>query len=223
MLTETIVGFAVKCLDTTGYLGAAVLMALESMIAPIPSEAVMPFVGFQVVDGKWSLWPAIFSTSLGSFLGSLASYLMGFYGGKPLVLRVGKYLFLDRHDLELTERFFQRRSGTLTIFVSRFIPVIRHLISIPAGIGRMPLGPFLAATTIGATIWNSILLVAGMKLREHWNILLTYSHQVDIVVVVLILAGCGWFMRARLARRRVGRLSGSSAGGAEPGPENDEP
>lgn len=192
--------FAINCLDTTGYLGAGFLMALESMIAPIPSEAVMPFVGFQVADGKWNLWLSILVTTLGSLIGSLASYLMGYYGGKPIVLKVGKYLLLDHHDLELTERFFHRRGGTLTIFISRFVPVVRHLISIPAGIGRMPLLSFLVVTAIGATLWNTFLLLCGMALREHWQVLMTYSHQVDIVVVVLLLAGAAWFMRSRLAK-----------------------
>ena len=121
MLTQWISNFAVKCLDATGYFGAAALMALESMIAPVPSEAVMPFVGFLVVDGKWNFWLAILATSIGSVIGSVVSYAMGCYGGKPVVLKVGKYLLLDRHDLELTEKFFHRRSGAVTVFISRFV------------------------------------------------------------------------------------------------------
>lgn len=202
MITETISTFAVQFLDTAGYTGAAVLMALESMIAPVPSEAVMPFVGFQVADGKWNMAGAIVVTSLGSVLGSLASYCMGFYGGKPLVLKVGKYLLLNRHDLELTEQFFHRRQGLWTVFIARFIPVVRHFISIPAGIGRMPLGPFTLVTLIGATLWNSFLLGCGMKLRTHWHVVLNYSHQVDIVMVVLLLIGGAWFVRSRLKTRR---------------------
>lgn len=202
MLTDAITAFAVKCLEVTGYAGAAALMALESMIAPIPSEAVMPFVGFLVVDGKWDLWLAVLFTSLGSITGSVMSYLMGYYGGKPLILKVGKYLLLDQHHLKMTEDFFQRRSGTLTIFISRFIPVVRHLISIPAGMGKMPLGAFLIATTVGATLWNVFLLVCGMKLREHWNVVQKYSHQVDIVVVLVMLAGIAWFVRSRLTAAR---------------------
>ena len=176
-------------------------MALESMITPLPSEAVMPFVGFLVADGKWNLWVAVMATSLGSIVGSLASYLMGAYGGKPVVMKVGKYLLLDEHDLALTERFFNRRSGTLTIFISRFIPVVRHLISIPAGVGHMPLLPFLVATLVGATLWNSFLLVCGMKLREHWHVVQRYSHQVDIVVIVVLVAAAIWFVRARLSSK----------------------
>jgi len=202
LLTQFISEFAIRCLDTGGYAGAAFLMALESMIAPIPSEAVMPFVGFQVADGKWNLWLAMLATSAGSLVGSLISYLMGYYGGKPVVLKVGKYLLLDQHDLEITEGFFHRRSGKLTIFISRFIPVVRHLISIPAGIGRMPVVPFLLATVIGATLWNGFLLICGMKLREHWDLMLKYAHEVDMVVVLALLAGMVWFARSRLARRR---------------------
>lgn len=194
--------FAIRCLETSGYLGASFLMALESMIAPIPSEAVMPFVGFLVADGKWNLWLAVLATSTGSIIGSLASYLMGYYGGKPLVLKVGKYLLLDEHDLAMTEAFFNRRSGRWTIFISRFVPVVRHLISVPAGTGKMPIGPFLIATLVGATLWNSFLLGCGMKLREHWTLVQTYSHQVDIVVVLVLLAGGTWFVKARIGARR---------------------
>jgi membrane protein DedA with SNARE-associated domain len=203
MITETISKLAVKILDTAGYAGAGLLMALESMIAPVPSEAVMPFVGFQVADGKWNLAAAILATSAGSMVGSWLSYWMGYYGGKPLVLKVGKYLLLNRHDLELTERFFSRRQGVWTVFLARFVPVVRHFISIPAGMGRMRLGPFSAVTLIGATIWNSFLLVCGMKLREHWPVVQKYSHQVDIVIVALLAIGGVWFIRSRLRNQSL--------------------
>src|ERR1043165_9081771 len=98
MLTEHISSLAVKILETTSYAGAAGLMTLESMIAPVPSEAVMPFVGFQVAEGKWNLWLAIGSTSLGSVLGSLLSYWMGYFGGKPVVLKIGRFLLLNQRD-----------------------------------------------------------------------------------------------------------------------------
>lgn len=202
MITAWISELAIKMLDAGGYWSAALLMMLESMIAPIPSEAVMPFVGFLVADGKWNLYLAILTTTLGSLAGSLLSYYMGYYGGKPLVLKVGKYLLLDRHDLELTEKFFARRSGTLTLFFSRFIPVIRHFISIPAGMGKMRLLPFILATLIGATLWNSFLLYLGLILRENWTLVQKYSHQIDIAVVLFLLALVGWFIYSRLQRRK---------------------
>ncbi len=198
-MTQSISGFAVSCLEATGYLGAAFLMALESMIAPVPSEAVMPFVGFLVADKRWSLEMAILSTSCGSLAGSLASYAMGRWGGRALVLKAGKYLLLSPHDLEMTERFFARRRGAWALFISRFIPVVRHLISIPAGAGAMPMGPFVLATLLGATIWNSFLLYCGMKLREHWSLVQQYSHQADLVVLAFLLTGVGLFV---LSRRR---------------------
>src|SRR5437867_7692569 len=193
MITEIISRTAVRILDATGYAGAGALMALESMIAPVPSEAVMPFVGFQVADGKWNLWLAILSTSIGSIIGSLLAYGMGYFGGKTLVLRMGKYLLLKPRDLERTETFFHRRASILAIFVARFIPVVRHFISIPAGIGKMPLTPFLFVTFVGATTWNTFLLVCGMQLREHWQVVQRFSHQVDIGVVLLILVGLAWW------------------------------
>ena len=202
MITEFISTIAVRILDATAYAGAFFLMALESMIAPVPSEAVMPFVGFLVTDGKWNLWMALLSTSLGSLVGSLLSYWMGAYGGKPLVLKVGKYLLLNRRDLELTERYFNQRQGLLTVFLARFIPVVRHFISIAAGMGNMPLVPFMLVTVIGATMWNGFLLYLGMRLREHWTVVQKYSHQVDIVIIVVAVIGLGWFIRSRLAARK---------------------
>ncbi len=201
MITKIISDFATHFLGVAGYTGAGILMALESMIAPVPSEAVMPFVGFKVADGEWSLPFAIFATSLGSIVGSLISYFLGYYGGKPVVLKVGKYLLLDQHDLELTEKFFHKKGGVLTLFISRFVPVVRHLISIPAGIGKMPLLPFILATLLGATIWNSFLLFLGWHLRKRWDIVQTYSHQADIVVVAGLALGLAWFIRSRLKKR----------------------
>ncbi len=197
MLTNLVSCFAISCLHASGYFGAAFLMALESMIAPVPSEAVMPFVGFMVVDGQWNLWAAILATSTGSVVGSAISYAMGYYGGKPFVLKVGRYLLLNPHDLERTEDFFRRRKGTITLFICRFIPVVRHLVSVTAGTGKMGLLPFLLATLFGATLWNSFLLVCGMYLRERWELVLQYSHEVDIVVVVVLLAGLAFFVKSR--------------------------
>ena len=215
MITEFISELAVNVLDRAGYAGACGLMALESMIAPVPSEAVMPFVGFQVADGKWNLWMAILSTSAGSILGSLLSYWMGCYGGKLLVLKIGRYLLLNQRDLAMTERFFHQRKGTVAIFIGRFVPVIRHFISIPAGVGRMPLLPFLTATFVGATSWNTFLLVCGMKLREHWPIVQKYSHQVDLIVVVGAVITIAWFLRARIARAKRDRTQDSLGGTAK--------
>lgn len=205
MLTEVISQFAIHVLETTGYAGAALLMALESMIAPVPSEAVMPFVGFLVADGKWGPAEAVLATSLGSLAGSLVSYVMGYYGGRPFVLKVGKYLLLDKHDLEMTERFFHRTGGVWTLFICRFIPVVRHLVSIPAGIGKMRFWPFVLATVAGATLWNSFLLACGYKLRENWEMVQTYRHHFDGLIIGMLVISIAWYVWYKLKRKRAAR------------------
>jgi len=124
---------------------------------------------------------------------------MGYWGGRPAVMKVGRYLLLNHEDLEWTERWFARH-GAWTIFVSRFIPVVRHLISIPAGLGKMKLVPFCIYTLIGATLWNSFLLACGYKLRQNWKLVETYSKQIDVVALVVLGAGLVWFVTAHLRR-----------------------
>lgn len=184
-ITQWIADNAVIFIGATSYPGIFILMVLESMVFPVPSEAVMPFAGFLIVKGQFTFTGVIIASTLGSIVGSLASYAMGFYGGKPFIKRFGKYLLLDTHDLELTERFFAKR-GELTIFISRFIPVIRHMISIPAGLGKMKLWKFVVYTTLGAAMWNSFLTYVGIKLKENWEEVMTYSHIIDIVVVGIL-------------------------------------
>jgi membrane protein DedA with SNARE-associated domain len=203
MLTELISDVATNVLTKTGYSGAGGLMALESMIAPVPSEAVMPFVGFQVRDGHWNLWLAILATSIGSLVGSLLSYLMGYYGGKPFVLKVGKYLLLSQRDLEKTETFFHAHRGIMTIFISRFIPVVRHFISIPAGIGKMPIIPFCLVSVLGATMWNTFLLGCGWFLRDNWRTVKNFTKIGDLIIIVLFIIGTIWFVRKRLKEART--------------------
>ncbi len=198
-MVEHLAEFFTYLIEQMGYLGAGFLMALESMIAPVPSELVMPFVGFLIVQGNFTWTGAILATSLGSMAGSLASYYMGYWGGRPLVLSVGKYLLLNKEHLEWTERWFEKH-GSWTIFVSRFIPVVRHLISIPAGMGRMRLLPFCVYTLIGATMWNVFLMWCGYKLRQNWRLVETYSHQIDIVVAVICAGAAVWFVVTHLRR-----------------------
>ena len=139
-LTEALCYYNTLFINQCSYVGIFLLMALESMVAPIPSELVMPFAGFLIFTGQFTVAPVMVASTLGSIVGSLLSYGMGMLG-KPVVLRYGRYLLLNPHHLEWTEKFFLPHGGK-TIFISRFIPVVRHLISIPAGLARMPLIPF---------------------------------------------------------------------------------
>ena len=201
-LSEAIKNVADEAIRQGGLWGAAGMMALESMIAPVPSEVVMPPLGFLIYKTQMGLlapgepavnWTnAILATSIGSLIGSLISYYLGYFGGKPLVLKVGKYLFLNEEHLDLTTRWFNRH-GSLTVFICRFIPVVRHFISIPAGMARMNLVKFCAYTIIGATIWNTFLMWLGFKLQEHWNKIQEYRDPVDKAIVVLgVIAVVAW-------------------------------
>ncbi len=200
-ITEFIVEWATKVIDAAGYLGVGVLMTLESMVFPIPSEAVMPFAGFLWFEGNMTFWLIVVASTLGSIAGSLISYAIGYYGGRPLVLKFGKFLLLNEHDLEKTEQFFARR-GNIAVFVSRFIPVVRHLISIPAGLGKMPLGRFVLYTAVGAGMWNAFLAWVGFKLGENWETVERYGKISDIIVVIGLIAAIIWYVRHLKNRRK---------------------
>jgi len=200
-ITEWIARTATLFIGSTGYASVFVLMIMESMILPVPSEAVMPFAGFLIAEGKFTFLGVIFFSTLGSITGSLISYYIGAWGGKPLIERYGKYILVTHEDLEKTERFFAKR-GELTIFISRFIPVIRHLISIPAGIAKMNLLKFSIYTVIGAGMWNTILTVIGFYLKENWQKIMQFSHVVDIFVVIILAGVVGYFIYSHLKRKK---------------------
>ncbi len=182
---ERLSEWCVHVIEVMDYPGIFVLMALESMIVPIPSEAVMPFAGFLAYEEKMNMVVVAVVSTLGSLVGSMISYYMGMCGGRPLVLKVGRFLLLNVHHLDATERFFNR-FGSMTVFVCRFIPVVRHFISIPAGMGRMPLRTFVPMTVVGALAWNTFLAWAGWKLKENWESLRGYFHCIDIVIAAFI-------------------------------------
>ncbi len=192
-LTDRLIELAVNIIHATGYLGVGLLMVLESMIAPVPSEAVLPFAGFLVSSGEFSFITVVVVATVGSIIGSLISYALGYYGGRPFVVRFGRYALLNEHHLDITEQFF-RRWGQPTIFISRFIPVVRHLISIPAGIGRMPLGRFVLYTTLGALGWNTFLTWVGVWLRDRWDVVGDYTHWGDVIIVAVLGFGVVWFV-----------------------------
>ncbi|HTZ52615.1 MAG TPA: DedA family protein [Spirochaetia bacterium] len=200
-LTESIAAFGSHVIGSIGYVGVFLLMTAESMILPVPSEAVMPFAGFVIAEGTLGWAGVITGATLGSICGSLVGYVIGKFGGRPFLSRFGKFVLLDQSDLAATDRFFQRR-GSLTILVSRFIPIVRHLISIPAGMASMNLLPFVVFTVLGAGLWNTFLAWCGFQLQKNWGTVLRYSHWIDIGVVVLLVALLAWYVGRHLARRR---------------------
>ncbi len=190
-LTETLCYYNTWFINQCSYVGIFVLMALESMIAPIPSELVMPFAGFLIFSGHFDPLTVMVASSLGSVVGSLLSYGMGMLG-EPVVLRYGRYLFLNPHHLEWTKKFFERHGGK-TIFICRFVPVVRHLISIPAGLARMHVVPFVLYTAVGATLWNGFLTYLGVRLKENWRVVQQYTHILDFIVVGAMIGLVGYF------------------------------
>ncbi len=200
-LIETFVSF----ISSAGYTGLAFLMMLESMIAPVPSEAVMPFAGFLIASGEMTWGAVIIASTLGSIAGSLLSYYIGRNFGRPFVIRYGKCLLLNERHLELAERFFQKY-GNKTIFISRFIPIVRHFISLPAGAARMNVAVFSLYTILGAAMWNTFLTYLGFRLGSDWEVIRAYSEKLDILVGMLIIIGVG-YMVYKSKKKRNGSKS----------------
>ena len=196
-ITEGLIIYITQFIATGGYGTVVLLMAMESMVLPVPSEAVMPFVGFSVSSGVFNFWPALLVATIGSIIGSLVSYHIGAYGGRPIIKKWGRYLLLNEEHLLITEKFFQKY-GEAAIFISRFIPVIRHLISIPAGIGKMNLFKFSLYTVVGAGLWNAFLIYVGIILGENWTKIEHYTKFIDTFVIIAILfAFAYWLYKIR--------------------------
>ena len=204
LIISSLAIWATHIISWLGYPGLTLAMAMESMIIPLPSELVMPFAGFLVATGKFNFYLVILFSVMGSIIGSFISYYIGYYGGNKAVLKWGKYLLLDEDDLKSTEKWFARR-GELTIFIGRFIPVVRHLISIPAGIGKMDLKKFALYTVIGAGIWNTILIWAGLILGQNWESLRKYSEKFSVVVAILLVIALVFFIVRHIHLKRKKR------------------
>ncbi len=208
MVFEILVDLNVQFLSTVGLPWIFLSMLLESTAFPMPSEGIMPFAGFLVAQGKMDFAAVVLVSTFGSIVGSMISYYIGYYGGKPAILRFGKYLLLNIHHLEATERFFAKY-GSITVFIARFVPVVRHLISIPAGVGRMQKRKFIMLTVLGAGIWNAFLIWIGMMLQENWQEVLKYSQILDIVVAIGIIVAVVLFVYK--LRKMKGAYSTSAA------------
>lgn len=189
-ITALVVKFAVDVIKKTGYMGIFALMVLESALMPVPSEAVMPFAGFLVSRGEMDFWTVVFCGTLGNLVGSMLAYFAGKYLGRPFLLRYGKYLLLDKKELEFVDGFF-KKNGDTAIFVGRMMPVVRTIISFPAGVASMNFLKFALLTFFGSIPWNAGLTYVGIVLEENWEIIESYSLYVDlaaITVTILVLA-----------------------------------
>ncbi|HEY0760415.1 MAG TPA: DedA family protein [Acidisarcina sp.] len=188
--------FIIAVISGTGYAGVALLMGIESACIPLPSEIIMPFAGYLVYLGRFNLVLVATAGAIGCNLGSAVAYWVGAYGGRPLVERFGRYVLLSTHDLDRTTRFFERY-GSITVFLSRMLPVVRTFIALPAGIARMPQLRFHIYTFLGSWPWCFVLAYVGMKLGQSWETDPRFKavfHRFHLGVEVVLAAAIVWFL-----------------------------
>ena len=196
-------GFITGVIGATGYAGIALLMAIESACIPLPSEVIMPFAGYLVSTGRFDLVWVATAGALGCNLGSTVAYAVGYFGGRRWVERWGRYVLLNKTELDLVDRYFHRY-GALTVFVCRLLPVVRTFIALPAGIARMNQVKFQLYTFLGSWPWCYALAYIGMRLGEAWDsdpTLKNILHRFDAVIVAVLLAAAGWYVWHRLKNR----------------------
>jgi membrane protein DedA with SNARE-associated domain len=196
--------FVKAVISSLGYPGIALLMGIESACIPLPSEVIMPFSGFLVYTGRFSsLWLVATLGAIGCNLGSILAYEVGAYGGRPLIEKYGRYILLNKHDLEVADVLFLKW-GSAMVFVGRLLPVFRTFIALPAGIARMPRLKFHVYTFLGSWPWCWALAYFGFKLGERWDSdprLKHWFHRLDAVIVVVLLAGIVFFVRSHWKNR----------------------
>lgn len=200
----TLIHWLLETIGSMGYPGIFLLMAMESSIIPIPSELVMPPAGYLIHQGGMHWLPTIFSGAFGSLAGAYANYYAAHYLGRPLILKYGRYVLIPPDKFQRVEAFFLQH-GEISTFIGRLLPVVRHLISIPAGVAGMNHLRFSLYTLLGASLWCSILTWIGYAIGQNQELVMAWSHR---ALVWVILASCAlvacyvWWHRRRQALNR---------------------
>lgn len=203
-ILSAVTSFIIHTISSFGYVGVAVLMAIESACIPLPSEIIAPFSGYLVFTGRFSLVWVSLAGGIGSMAGSFITYEIGKYGGRPLVEKYGKYILISKEDLNISDKFFAKY-GEFSTFIGRLLPVVRTFISLPAGIAKIRLAPFLIYSFVGSVIWTYALAYFGMKLGEHWSALHERLKGIDYLFVGIIVFGLIWWVWRHMRNRtRVG-------------------
>lgn len=213
-MVERLVGWLLDRFRDVGYPGIVVLMAIESSVLPLPSELVMPPAGYLAAKGEMSVLVAIACGVAGSIVGSLASYWLALWLGRALVRRLGRSVGISERSLERSERFFARH-GDISVLLARLLPVVRHLISLPAGLARMRLPAFVTFTGLGALVWCSVLTGIGWWIGRKQDVILsalnaqarTYSGRAVLIilpVVALVALVYVWWYRRHAEQDRQG-------------------
>lgn len=191
-------------IDAGGYAGIVGLLSLNSCGIPIPSELILPFSGYLVYMGRFSLLLVALAGMVGCNIGSAVAYWIGAKGGRPLVMRYGKWVLMSAHDVDRMSWFFERY-GSIAILVGRMLPVVQTFVAFPAGIAKMPRLRFHIYTSIGSFIWYSCLAWVGMKLGAAWHTdprIQEIFHRFHLVVEIALLLGVAYFVWSHLRRRR---------------------
>ena len=185
---DGLAGWVVDLMEAIGPAGAGLAIAVENLFPPMPSEIVLPLAGFTASRGDFTLAEALAWTTAGSVVGALLLYYLGAAFGRQRLYWVWDHLPLTKtSDLERTEAWFARH-GRKTIFFGRMVPIFRSLISVPAGVERMPVGQFLLLTALGSAIWNTVFVVAGYQLGENWQRVEPYVGALQWAVIVAVIA-----------------------------------
>lgn len=203
-IIEPVGAWIISVINTTGYLGIIITMAIESACIPLPSEIIMPFSGYLAYTGRFTLWGTGVAGATGCLVGSLVAYFIGIYGGRPFLERYGKYVLLSKRDLDTADRWFEKY-GDWAIFFSRLLPIVRTFISLPAGIARMRLGRFMIYTFLGSLPWCLALAYVGKVMGENWSSLQGYFHRADLVIGIVIVLGIAYFLYRHLKPAKVQR------------------
>lgn len=189
-----LITWLVDTIGVMGYPGIFLLMAMESSVIPIPSEVVMPPAGYLAQQGEMNIWVAILWGTVGSLVGAYANYGAAHYLGRPLVLKYGKYVWITEEKFAKVETFFHRH-GEISTFIGRLLPVVRHLISLPAGLAGMNHLKFSLYTLLGAGIWVSILTWIGYFIGRNQELIMKYSHQALIGVIIFSIVLIAAYIR----------------------------
>ncbi len=203
MLTDliyAITNFITSTIGALGYPGVALLMAIESAAIPLPSEIIMPFAGFLVNEGRFSLFGLAMTGAVGSVIGSTFIYAIAYYGGRPLIYKYGHWVLVTHHDLELAENFF-KRFGKWASFFGRMIPVVRTFISVPAGLCREKFSRFIIGAFIGSFVWSYFLAWLGVRLGENWHSLETYFRKFDFLFLAILIIFAIYWIRRHIKHR----------------------
>lgn len=200
-------GWVASVIDSLGAVGVALLVALESIIPPIPSEIVLAMAGYLSAEGRFNVVVIVLAATAGSLLGALVLYWLGAAVGEDRLKRWLDHIpLVDLEDLEKADRWFERH-GRWAVLVGRVVPVVRSLVSIPAGANRMPLGEFILLTTLGSGVWNTLIVGAGFLLGSRWTDVDRYSqwfnYAIFAVFAVMIVSWAAKKVRRRRARQSV--------------------